>query len=340
MDKLITNRSSDYYCGNCIAFDYAAQFIMQKNDSNDVKIAICSDREVSGYYYNKFEEQFLKLGIKPFLIVVDSRTNFKGLSQVDILIKALVDFDFGKNDWLISLGGGGVLDICGAAASMFSCGIGFMAVPTTLNSMTSGVLSKNSYLNCGSHKNELSLKFNPTVVINDPTFLKTVSSKVKASGYATVIRVALLSDLSLISGLEGIKDLRIFLNALYASWAKIESEDENLLTLGDELANSIECYFRFMNYSEGEALALSLLSAVDSKIVAPVKSIYSALNLPIKLEGCTAKMILKTLNENLNHKGLSTVKMVDFRNGHYETVELSRAEAMVVFEKRLNVIME
>lgn len=341
MDKLITNRNIDYYCGNGIAFDYVAEFLVQKYGiTSSTKIAICSDREVSGYYYNRFEEQFIKMGIKPYLAVVDSRTNFKGLSQADSLIKSLVDFDYGSNDWLISFGGGGVLDICGSVVSLFSCGINLMVVPTTLNSMISGALSNKSYLNCGSHKNEISTEFNPSSVIIDPTFLKTVSPKVKSSGYATVIRIALLSDLSLMSGLDGNIELRVFLNALYSAWARIESNNPLLLTIGDELANSIESYFRFMKYSEGEALALSLLTVVDHQKLAPIKSIYSALNLPTKLEGCAAKMIIKNLSESFEHKGLSSVTMVDYVDGEYKVVEYDIDKALSVFEKRLSVIMD
>lgn len=341
MDKLSTNRNIDYFCGNGIAFDYVVDYLLQKtSDLTKVRVAICSDREVSGYYYNRFEEQFLKHGIKPYLITVDSRTNFKGLSSVDKLIKSLVDFDFGSNDWLISFGGGGVLDICGVASSLFSCGINFMVVPTTLNCMISGALAKKSYLNCGSHKNEISEDFNPSVVIIDPIFLKTVPAKVKASGYAEVVRIALLSDISLLSGLDESTDLRVFLNALYSHWTRVESENSELLTLGDELAFSIESYFRFLNYSEGEALALSLLTVVDNKKLEPIKNIFSALNLPTKLEGCTSKMILKTFSEKLNHKGSKVVRMVDVKANKFVVCEYTDTEALAILENRLKVIMD
>lgn len=341
MDRLITNREAEYFCGNGIAFNYVIDYMLSVNkaDSN-IKVAICSDREVSGYYYNSFEEQFIRHGIKPHLVIVDSRAEFKGLSSADKLIKALVDFDFGKNDWVVCLGGGGVLDICSIAKSLFCCGINYLVVPTTLNSMISGVLSNTAYLNCGSHKNEIAQPFNPSAVIIDPSFLKTVPAKVKTSGYACIIRVALLSDLSLLLGLEGVKDLRVYLNAVYAQWAKIEKNNSSLLTLGDELAYSIERYFRFMNYSEGEALALSLLTVIEPKKRGPIKNIYDALNLPTKLEGCTAKMIIKTFTERVNHKGLTTVSMVDIKDGEYGVFEYSIDEAVSVLESRLKVIME
>ena len=338
MDKLQTNRSTDYYCGNGISFEVVAPYIAKR--SGDVKIAICSDRVVSGYYYNKFEEQFLKLGMKPLLVPVDARTSSKGLTSADTLFKALVDFDFGKNDWLIAFGGGGVIDICGFAASVFTGGINLMAVPTTLGSMIDGVLADKAFLNSSGHKDEISVPFSPTVAIIDPLFLNTVPPKVRANGYASVIRLALLDNIELLSGIEGKGDFRVYINDIYKSRMAVEDKDPYLLTLGDELSDAIESYFRFMNYSEGEALALSLLATVSDSKREPLTKIYGALGLPIRLEGCTEKMMIKTLKENFSHKGVSKVKMADRDGGKWHVFEYDADEAMKILENRLKRIIE
>ncbi len=340
MDKLELNRTTDFYCGNGIAFEAVAPFIVRKaGEGNTPKIAICSDREVSGYYYNRFEEQFLKLGIKPVLVPVDSRTNYKGLGSAEQFFKALVDFDFGSNDWLIALGGGGVVDICGFAASVFDGGINFLAVPTTLNSMTEGVVSGKAFLNSSGHKNEISVNLSPSVAIIDPLFLNTVPQKVRANGYASVVRLALLDKLDLLAGIEGAPDFRIYINDIYMSRARIEEKDVRLLTLGDEMASGIEGYFRFMNYSEGEALALSLLSSVTDSKREPLKRIYEALKLPVKLEGCTEKMILKTISDRFAHKGQSKVSMVDHDGSTWRVFEYDTDEAMEILKERLKRII-
>ena len=340
MDKLEINRDADYYCGNGIAFEVVAPFLVRKSGGNTPKIVICSDREVSGYYYNRFEEQFLKAGIKPVLVSVDARTKNKGLGSADQLFKALVDFDFRAEDWLIALGGGGVIDICGFVAAVFNGGINLLAVPTTLNSMIESVLASHAYLNSSGHKNEISVKITPSVSILDPLFLNTVPPKVRSNGYAAVIRLALLYDLDLLTGIEGKKDFRVFVNDLYKARLAVEEKDPLLLTLGDELALSIENYFRFMNYSEGEALALSLLAAVKDSKREPLKKIYTALGLPIKLEGCTEKMIVKTLNDQFDHKGAVKIKMVDLDGGKWHVFEYDIEEAMNVLQSRLKRIIE
>lgn len=337
MDKLMTNRNIDYYCGNGIANEVVADFVVRKSKGTP-KILILSDREVSGYYYNRFEEQFLRHNIKPVLVSVDCKNNSKSLATLEVLIKNLVEFDFGREDWLIAFGGGGVLDVCGFAASLFGNGINLLAVPTTLTSMTEGALAKESFLNSAGHKNELRAGFKPEAVIVDPMFLRTVPPKIKANGYASVIRIALLGNIDLIAGLTNAPDFRVFINNVYKTYAAIEAKDPALLTLGCELADSIESYFRFMNYSEGEALALSILSVFDDRRRKPLEAIFGSLGLPLTLTGCTQKMIIKSLNDGFAHKGLEKVVIADLDCGKWKTSELSIPEVMEILTRRLNRI--
>ena len=341
MDKLESNRKTDHYCGNGIAYEVIAPYIMRKcPEGKTPKVVIMSDREVSGYYYNRFEEQFLKLRIKPILVSNDCRNNNKGLSTLDTLFKNLVEFDLGRNDWLIALGGGGVLDICGFAASVFTGGINFLAVPTTMCAMTEGVLARKSYLNSVGHKSEITSGFAPDVVIVDPTFLGTVPQKVSANGYASIMRIAMLKDLDLIAGVKTRSDFRVYLNEIYKARAAIEHKDPELLLMGKELADAIESYFRFMNYSEGEALALSLLSIFAGRKREAFVKIYEALGLPTRLEGCTSKMIMKTLSDSFEHRGLTKVKLVCPEEAHFRVVEMSVPEELELLGRRLQRIMD
>ena len=122
MDKLISSREFDIFCGNGIAFDYVCEHIINMARGLEAfrgrKIAICSDREVSGYFYNKFENQFIKKGIKPTLISVDSVSSSKNIASVEKVVKTLSEFDFGPNDFLIAFGGGGILDIASFATDL------------------------------------------------------------------------------------------------------------------------------------------------------------------------------------------------------------------------------
>ena len=81
MDILKTDTPYNCYCGTGESDRFTSALIFdgrKRADPETVKIAIVSDRIVSGYYYNKFEEQFLARGVKPVLIPVECAGGQKG----------------------------------------------------------------------------------------------------------------------------------------------------------------------------------------------------------------------------------------------------------------------
>ncbi len=345
MDILESNRSYDCFCGKDAAFDFAASYILEHTDITDVtslKIAVVSDRIVSGYYYNRFENQFINRGIKPVLISVEAANNSKSLASADSVFRYLSDFAFGRNDWIIGLGGGGIIDLSGFVSSVFSGGIRYMAVPTTLNAMTEGIVASRAHLNSMGQKDYISADFRPDVAIVDPVFLDTVPAKVKTNGFASVIRYGILQDPSLILELDKKKpgDIREFLCRVYAARATVEKKDPDLLKLGDEVAYAIESYFRFMNYSEGEALALSLLGVADEKRRQALIKIYEVLGLPVKLKDVSPEMIIKTMADRIRRTNSGLVRTVDLdsEGGRWVVRDMPPEDAIALFRKRIETI--
>ena len=125
MDRLEANRNYDCYCGNGIATEFVAGYLLEKNnlgltDPAPFKVAIISDRQVSGYYYNEFENQFILRNIHPRLIACDAQEASKSLKTVSEIVADLRDQELGAQDWIIALGGGGVIDCASFAASVYS----------------------------------------------------------------------------------------------------------------------------------------------------------------------------------------------------------------------------
>ena len=352
MDRLDCNRSYDCFTGSGIAEEFVAGYILEQYDNKDlggqeIKIAIISDRQVSAYYYNAFEKQFVVRNVKPCLITIDEGEQNKNLSQVNNVIKELTDFGLNGNDWIVALGGGAVHDIAAFATALYTGRSRYIAVPTTLSSMAETSCSDRAYLNSGSRKNTASVPVTQTAVFIDPKYLSTVPKKYIPNGYAQIIRYALLSDFGLLTALIELSDsnpsdIRIFLNRVYAARAAIDRKNPALLTLGSELSEAIEGYFRFMNYSEGEALALSLYATVPDKAKAAIAAVYIKLNLPTELKGVSFNAIMNSLKESYR-KGSSVDKpMVCYEEkdgrGSWEIRNPSTSEALSILEDRLKKI--
>lgn len=352
MDRLDCNRSYDCFTGSGIAEEYVAGYILEQYDNKDlgdgnIKVAIISDRQVSGYYYNAFENQFVVRNIKTSLITIEEGEQNKNLSQVNNVIKELTDFGLNANDWIIALGGGAVHDIAAFAAAVYTGRSRYIAVPTTLSSMSETCCSDRAFLNSGSRKNTASAYVSQTAVFIDPKFLSTVPKKYIPNGYAQIIRYALLSDFGLLTELIGISDstlsdIRVFLNRVYAARAAIDRKNPTLLTLGNELSEAIEGYFRFMNYSEGEALALSLFATVPDDARAALSALYIKLNLPTELKGVSFNAIMNSLKDSYLKGSSSDKPLVCYEKkdgkGSWAILNPSMEEALSILEERLKKI--
>ncbi|MBQ5423315.1 MAG: iron-containing alcohol dehydrogenase, partial [Clostridiales bacterium] len=194
MDRLEANRNYDCFCGNGIATEFVAGYLLEKNnlgltDPAPFKVAIISDRQVSGYYYNEFENQFILRNIHPRLIACDAQEASKSLKTVSEIVADLRDQELGAQDWIIALGGGGVIDCASFAAAVYSGRCNLILVPTTLGSMAESTVAERAYLNSGKYKDAAFIKAEPTAVFADPKFLSTVPGKYKSNGYAPIIRL-------------------------------------------------------------------------------------------------------------------------------------------------------
>lgn len=107
-----------------------------------------------------------------------------------------------RHSFLVAIGGGALLDMAGYAAATAHRGIRLIRVPTTvLGQNDAGVGVKNS-INAFGKKNFLGTFSPPHAVLNDRTFLSTLSDRDWRSGIAEAIKVALIKDPDFFSLLE------------------------------------------------------------------------------------------------------------------------------------------
>ncbi len=342
LDRLRVNNELDVYCGKNIAFDFACNYILEHSDrpvSGLPKVAIVSDRAVAGYYYNLFENQFIMHDIRPKLITVNACDTDKSLKTVLEISGYLSEFDYGSNDWVVALGGGGVIDCAAFAARLYRSGcVNFLAVPTTVYAMTDCITSDRAYVNLGMHKDELSCPMKIGAALCDTEFLKSVPSKYRANGYAAVIRYSVLGDTGLISDLSEPGDMREFLERVYKVRSDIRQYNPVLLTLGSELAFAIDAYNRFNNLAEGASLALSIYSALPEQGRTVMRRLYSSLGLPYEIDPKSSPMIRRNLESYLDGISEDRVRIADYEDGKWVVRDLSKPEAGKIFEERIKII--
>lgn len=113
---------------------------------------------------------------------------------LDVALRHIHDAGLCRRSCVLAIGGGAALDVVGFAAATAHRGVRLVRMPTTtLAQADSGVGVKNG-VNRFNKKNYLGVFAPPTAVINDESFLTTLTDADWTSGFSEAVKVALVKD--------------------------------------------------------------------------------------------------------------------------------------------------
>lgn len=130
-------------------------------------------------------------------IQIASGEMHKNLQTCEQIWESLLEQGADRQSILINLGGGVIGDMGGFCAATFMRGIRFVQLPTTLLSMVDASVGSKLGVDFRGVKNIIGLFHDPMVVIIDPAFLKTLPQSELRSGFAEVVKHALIRDVVL-----------------------------------------------------------------------------------------------------------------------------------------------
>lgn len=197
----------------------------------------------------------------------------KSIETVQKVWSSLTQAQAHRGSVLINLGGGVVGDLGGFAASCYKRGIQFIQIPTTLLSMVDASVGGKTGVNFEGLKNQIGAFSEPMVVIIDSAFLRTLDKRHLLSGWAEMIKHALLQgpdDFYLLTQKPPQQLSFKELSQLIARSVRIKQQvvDEDpreqgkrkILNLGHTVAHAIESVAMKANDSvlHGEAVAYGL----------------------------------------------------------------------------------
>lgn len=180
-----------------------------------------------------------------------------------------------RNSALLALGGGAVGDLTGFVAATFMRGIPFYQIPTTILAHDSAVGGKTA-INHPNGKNMIGAFYQPTEVIYDFHFLKTLPQSEVRSGLAEVIKHALISDANWMDEFLGLPNLKAIDNKELLVWiekgirvkAHIVELDEKeqsyrkFLNFGHTYGHAIEASIGYGKITHGEAVMIGMIPAL------------------------------------------------------------------------------
>jgi 3-dehydroquinate synthase/shikimate kinase/3-dehydroquinate synthase len=257
------------------------QELLKKNSLDFNQCLVVVDKNVPKKLINKI----LKSLSKKNLCVHNFLSNEKNKNQknVDKILSILLRKNFNRNDCLISIGGGITGDVAGYAASIFKRGLKFVNIPTTLLSQVDSSIGGKTGINTKYGKNLIGAFYQPSLVVSDTNFLKSLPKREIVCGYGEILKHALIADKKffLFLNKNGSKILNLkspFIEkAIYQSCSikkKIVETDEKemgkrkILNFGHTFAHAFEAtlgYSKKLNH--GEAVILGLKTAAKFSLL-------------------------------------------------------------------------
>ncbi len=127
-------------------------------------------------------------------IVVPSNDSNKTLENLAHIWKYLTENGATRHSLLINLGGGMITDIGGFAAATFKRGIRYINIPTTLLGAVDAAVGGKTGINFGGFKNEIGSFYPAKHVVISSHFFSTLRNNDILSGYAEMLKHALIND--------------------------------------------------------------------------------------------------------------------------------------------------
>ena len=205
------------------------------------------------------------------IIEIKSGEEYKNITTSNFIWKQLTKHNFDKNALLINLGGGVIGDMGGFCASTYKRGIDFIQIPTTLLSMVDASVGGKLGIDFTGLKNQIGLFSNPKAVLINPEFLQTLPEDQLQSGFAEVVKHALIVDKNLWDYLQNssfkdldwgdiIKTSLQIKNKIVISDPK-EKGERKKLNFGHTFGHAIESYYleKGTPILHGEAIFMGII---------------------------------------------------------------------------------
>ena len=212
---------------------------------------------------------------------------------------------------LVAIGGGTLGDLAGFIASTLLRGVDLILIPTTLLSQVDSSVGGKNGINTNFGKNLVGTFYQPKLVIIDPYVLSSLPKRELLSGYAEIVKHAIIYDQKFFNWLNrNSKDIfKLKYDVLYKAIYKsvsikktyvVKDEKEKLknkysraiLNFGHTFGHALETYYNYnKRLTHGEAISIGMMIAtkISYKLnylslqdVIKIKNHFIANSLPIE----------------------------------------------------------
>ena len=163
---------------------------------------IVADDTVDELYGDRAQISFSYAGFEAHRFAFPAGEASKTLATLADLLDAMGGAKLSRSDLVVALGGGVTGDMAGFAAAIYTRGIRFVQVPTTLLAAVDASVGGKTAVDMPFGKNMVGAFHQPSLVITDTDVLKDLPAEQLSNGAAEAIKCGVLNDPALFELLE------------------------------------------------------------------------------------------------------------------------------------------
>ncbi len=236
---------------------------------------LVTDTNVGPLYGRAAADSLRAAGYDVHIYVMPAGEENKNIEIFGDILRRMAESRLTREDVAVALGGGVVGDITGFAASSYMRGINYVQVPTTVLAAVDSSVGGKTGIDLPEGKNLAGAFWQPKAVICDTDTFKTLPDREYNSGFAEVIKYAMIADEDLINELDDDIDSIIYrciqIKADIVSEDEFESGKRKLLNFGHTIGHALEKASGFA-MSHGEAVAVGMTAMCNAAIAEGVCS--------------------------------------------------------------------
>ncbi|MGN6293468.1 MAG: 3-dehydroquinate synthase [Chitinophagaceae bacterium] len=253
------------FSGSFTDFYFDAGFAQLKKITDPKATVLITDENVFNAHAKRFR------GWRT--IVLKAGEAYKVQATVDDIIRQLIEAEADRKTTLVGIGGGVITDITGYVASVYMRGIRFGFLPTSLLALVDASVGGKNGIDVGIYKNMVGVIRQPSFILHDMLFLKSLPQHEWENGFAEIIKHACIKDVAMFRELES-HTLKTYqakprlaaalLQRNAQLKAKVVQQDEfeksvrRLLNFGHTLGHALENEYKLMH---GQAVAIGMTYA-------------------------------------------------------------------------------
>ena len=292
--------------------------IFEENSIKFNKCLLIIDNKISKRFVDKILKSLKNK--EKIICYFSANEKNKNIASTNKILELLLKKNFHRNDCLISIGGGITGDVSGFASSIFKRGIKFINIPTTLLAQVDSSIGGKTGINSKYGKNLIGSFYQPSIVISDINFLKTLPKREIICGYGEILKHSLISNKKFFYFLNNYASKILNLKTPYIEKSikesclikkniiQIDEKEKNLrkvLNFGHTFAHAYEAVLKYSKkLNHGEAVLLGIMSAsrfsFEKKLLSKkefelIKNHFIQFNLP------------RSIKNNFNRKNLNQI---------------------------------